>query len=64
MTKPSFPENSPFSYDVLTTYSIKKLKRMQEDEKKSSGTFVWYMYPCNIKKLLEYIIWEKTENIQ
>lgn len=37
---------------------------MQEDEKKSSGTFVWYMYPCNIKKLLEYIIWEKTENIQ
>lgn len=60
MNKPTFPENSPFAYDVLMTYSIKKLKRMQSDEINSVGTLQWYMYPCNIKKLLEYVIWRKT----
>ena len=56
---PNFPKEGYFSYDNLSKKSLRTLYRIKKAEKESIGSFSWYMYPSNIKKLLEYLIKQK-----
>ena len=56
---PNFPTEGYFSFDNLSKKSLRTLYRIKKAEKESIGSFSWYMYPSNIKKLLEYLIKQK-----
>lgn len=56
---PHFPKEGYFSFDNLSKKSLRTLYRIKKAEKESYGSFSWYMYPGNIKKLLEYLIKQK-----
>ena len=59
---PNFPKEGYFSFDNLSKKSLRTLYRIKKAEKESYGSFSWYMYPSNIKKLLQYLINLKNEN--
>lgn len=56
---PKFPKEGYFTYDNLSKKSLSTLYRIKKAEKESYGSFSWYMYPCNIKKILDYLIKQK-----
>ena len=45
----------------LRKKSLSTLYRIRKAEKESEGTFCWYMYPCNIKYILDKLMKEKLK---
>jgi len=56
---PTFPKEGYFTYENLSKKSLRTLYRIKKAEKESYGSFSWYMYPGNIRKILDYLIKQK-----
>ena len=59
ITIKDFPKTGYFTYKNLMSKSRSTLYRIKKQEEQSYGTFSWYQYPGNIKKLLKHCLNKK-----